>query len=205
MKRFGLEKARRRLKEAFEAFEALERERSWESFETQWTRLLTSLNSVYCILEHSSKGAPKSEGWFSRVLGQRRSDELLSYLMHARNANDHGIAEVLRLEPGGVGIGSNRGGGAVIKNLKIGPGGRIENLEGWQLDGSPLEITVRAPRAVLVPVTDRGITYKPPESFLGSKLSDMTPMGVAKEALELMTILFDEAQDLVASNVAATR
>ncbi|HVM22307.1 MAG TPA: hypothetical protein VM308_03255 [Sphingomicrobium sp.] len=196
MKRMGLEKARARLKDAFRAFEELKQANDWEGFESAWARLLTALNATYAILGQSSKGTAKSEGWFSRVLGQRKADELLSYLWHARNSNDHGIESVIKLEPGGIGIGGRKK-AVFIEKLIVGPGGNIEELRGWEGQGEPLTITRYPSRVHLVPVTDRGVTYDPPKTFLGNPIKDSSPTAVAQEALEFMVILFGEAEGLV--------
>jgi hypothetical protein len=200
MKRIGLEKARARVADAIRAFEALKVARNWTEFESAWTLLLTALNAAYQILGDSARGSSKSEGWFSKVLGQRRADELLSYMMHARNANDHGIADVIRLEPGGVGIGGDTPGkGVFIKEMVAGPAG-IEKLEGWQEDGRPLVIKQYPARARLVPVVDRGVEYHPPSAFLGKPIADTSPTGVAHEALEFMVILLGEAEDFIVAS-----
>ncbi|MBA3729484.1 MAG: hypothetical protein H0W92_01555, partial [Sphingomonas sp.] len=138
MDRAGFEKARARLADAFDAHARLKAAEEWGDFESAWTRLIVSLNTVYSILEQSVKGYPKSYAWFGAEKHNRRVDEVLSYLHHARNANEHGIRQILELRPGGVGIG-HPSGSVFIKELRVGPGG-IEKLEGWGPDGSPLVV-----------------------------------------------------------------
>lgn len=203
MKRAGLEKARARLKDALDAFEQLKVAAEWAAFESAWTRILTALSSTYAILQQSAKGSAKSEGWFAKVLGQRRADEVLSYLMHARNANDHGIADVIKLQRGGMGIrASDRSKGLYIEKLVAGDDGQIKELQGWQSDGSPPEIVHYPDRVKLVPVVDRGKEYQPPTTFLGNPLMDESPIAVAQQVLEFMVILFGEAEELVVTKSA---
>jgi len=196
MKRAGLEKARARLADAFAAFESLKTAQDWRDFESGWTRLLSALNAAYQILGDSARGNPKSVGWFSKVLGQRRADDLLSYMMHARNANDHGIEEVIKLQFGGLGIGAP-GAHVYIEKLRLGPGGKILELCGSEDGGKPLTVAYYPPRVHLVPVTDRGVTYQPPKTFLNKPIADTSPLAVAHEVLQFMVILFGEAEGLI--------
>lgn len=195
MKRIGFEKARARLRDAFEAHEALKASNDWDSFESAWTRLLTALNSVYSILEQSSHGNSKSARWFVEAKRQRKADEVLSYLHHARNVNDHGITEVLKREPGGVGIGGP-GQSIYIERLVVGPNG-IEEFRGRSLDGSAIQVTHYPESVVLIPVRDRGVEYIVPTTFLGQKLDDPTPVGLAGKVLEFIVVLFSDAETLL--------
>jgi hypothetical protein len=202
LKRKGFEKARARLLDAFHAHEDLKASKDWASFESAWTRLLTALNAVYSILEQSCRGAPTSERWFANAKKQRKTDEVLSYLHHARNVNDHGISEVLQQQPGGIGINASGGRGSpmYIERLAVRADGTIEELRGHSLDGSPLQITHYPARVGLVPVRDRGVDYEPPTSFLGEKLEDPSPVNVATQVLEFMVFLFSDAETLLAQD-----
>jgi hypothetical protein len=197
MKRIGFEKARARLRDAFQAHEDLKASIDWVAFESAWTRLLTALHSVYSILEQSAKGHPKSYAWFGAQRRVRRTDEALSYLHHARNANEHGIKEVLETRPGGIGIG-HPSGSAYIKELRVGPQG-IEKLVGWGPDGSPLEVRSYPSRIELVSVFESGVRFDPPSTFLGDQLVVATPIGLSSKVLEHMTYLFADAENLLVS------
>lgn len=193
--RAGFEKARARLADAFGAHDRLKEAQNRVEFESAWTALITSLNTVYSVLEQSAKGFPKSYAWFGAQKHIRRTDEALSYLHHARNANEHGIKEVLELRPGGVGIG-HPSGSVYIKELRVGRNG-IEKLEGWGPGGSPLVVQTYPSRVELVPVYDSGVRFNPPSTFLGEPLVEATPVGLSAKVLEHMTYLFSEAEELV--------
>ncbi|MEO7504285.1 MAG: hypothetical protein ABIT69_03790 [Sphingomicrobium sp.] len=197
MQRAGFQKARARLLDAFKAHEELKSVQDWAAFESAWTRLLTSLNSVYSILEQSVKGSKASERWFAEAKRARKTDEALKYLHHARNANDHGIVEVLRRVPGGLGI-TSRSGKTYIKELSVGPDGVVK-LEGSDFDGSPLIVTSYPESVELVPVLDRGVRYDPPDALLGKSLTDRSPVALASAVLEHMTVLFVDAETLLNS------
>ena len=195
MKRVGFEKARARLRDAFRAHEDLRSAADWLAFESAWTRLLTALNSVYTILEQSARGNPKSEKWFATAKKQRKADEALKYLHHARNVNEHGIVDIVMRAPGAIGIGSP-GQSFYIEKLVIGPQG-ISEFRGQSLDGTPIQITHYPEQIVLVPVTDRGVDYNVPATFLGDVLDDATPLGLASKVLEFMVVLFSDAETLM--------
>lgn len=196
MKRPGLDKARKRLAEAFASVEQLERATAWEDFEAGWSRFLSAINATYNILGASSRGEPKSEGWFSKIQGLRRSDDLLGYLMHARNSNDHGIDSVLERKPGGLGIG--KGAREVHIEKLVVEKGKITTLRGSQ-DGGPLRVEIIPERIELRPVIDRGVEYAPPTSFLGKEIPDRSPAAVGKVGLEFIARLFAEAEELLAA------
>jgi hypothetical protein len=59
--------------------------------ERHWAAFLVSAGRVFTKLEQGSKTNNKSKGWWSRILGTRRSDPLLRYIWHARHADEHGI------------------------------------------------------------------------------------------------------------------
>ncbi len=195
MDRVGFEKARARLADAFGAHERLKDAQDRIEFESAWNALITSLNTVYSVLEQSAKGHPKSYAWFGKQKHVRRTDEALSYLHHARNANEHGIKEVLELRTGGIGIG-HPSGSAYIKELKVGRNG-IEKLEGWGPGGTPLDVRAYPSKIVLVPVFDCGVQFDPPSTFLGEPLVDATPLGLSAKVLEHMTYLLSDAEELL--------
>jgi hypothetical protein len=195
LQRRGFEKARARLVQAFKAHEALKEASSLAEYESAWTLLLTALNSVYTILEQSCKGSARSEQWFAKAKRQRRTDEFLRYLHHARNADEHGLAEVLVHEPAALAINGG-GGGIYIDRLIAGPDGIVE-LKGAALNGGPLQVTKTPSRIVLKSVRDRGVIYDPPKTFLGEPLDDASPVGVGGAALEFLVHFFVEAETLL--------
>src|SRR6516165_1236564 len=91
MKAIGLDSARERLRRAHSAFERLERATTNKDRETAWSDFLLASHAVYSKLEQGSKGCGKSQAWFGRKKHERKNDELLRYIHHARNIDDHGI------------------------------------------------------------------------------------------------------------------
>lgn len=91
MKAIGLDAARERLRRARDALERLEQTTTNKERETAWSDFLLASHAVYSKLEQGSKGCGKSQAWFGRKKHERKNDELLRYIHHARNTDDHGI------------------------------------------------------------------------------------------------------------------
>jgi hypothetical protein len=46
---------------------------------------------IYAKLEQGSRTNGRSRAWYGRIKNVRKNDELLSYLHHARNSEEHGL------------------------------------------------------------------------------------------------------------------
>jgi hypothetical protein len=55
-------------------------------------------SGIYSKLEQGAKTSGVSAAWFGRVKHTRKRDQLLSYLHHARNTEEHGLADSLSLK-----------------------------------------------------------------------------------------------------------
>lgn len=91
MRAIGLDAARERLRRARGALERLEQATSNKERETAWSEFLLASHALYSKLEQGSKGCGKSQAWFGRKKHERKNDELLRYIHHARNTDDHGM------------------------------------------------------------------------------------------------------------------
>jgi hypothetical protein len=65
-----------------------------------WSDLLTYGNRVFTKLEQASKATGKGMAWFGGVKRRRKSDPVLTYMQHARNVDEHGLAQVLHNDGG---------------------------------------------------------------------------------------------------------
>jgi hypothetical protein len=91
MKDAGLYQAREKLQSARDALSRMTSAETYRAAGQAWSDFLLASNGVYSKLEQGAKGCPASEGWFGRKKHDRKTDELLKYLHHARNADEHGI------------------------------------------------------------------------------------------------------------------
>jgi hypothetical protein len=181
----AIHQARERLRKAESAHARLLGARNLDGIESAWGDFLLAANSIYSKLEAGAKGGGPSDGWFGRMTHERRNDELLSYIHHARNTEEHGLAATTVREPGGIAIN-----GDVIISGGIGPGQRLDvtGIPG----GRPPSIQIRNPSVKLVPVLDRyRKVFQVPTKHLGAVLDDCSPRNVAGLALNYLRVLID--------------
>jgi hypothetical protein len=189
----ALEHVRKRLEKATAAVSALENSTSLDEAEEAWSDFLATASTIYSKLEQGSKTSGPSAGWFGRKKKERKDDELLSYLHHARNSDEHGIADITRRKPGGWGIA---GGGKYRIDGVIGP---QTDLRVTHLGGEPPRLIVDRPSIQLIPVTDNryGDTFSPPTRHMGTALADISPLAIAKLGHTYLKRLLEEAAGLL--------
>lgn len=90
----AVEQAKRHLSRAERALQQLLNATGITETRSAWTDFLTAVSAIYEILKVGSRSLGSSAGWFGRVVKERRDDELLRYLHHARNSDFHGLKEV---------------------------------------------------------------------------------------------------------------
>jgi hypothetical protein len=159
-------------------FKAVGNKDHFNEFQNAWSSLLLSIGRIYTKLEQGSKSSPKSRAWWARKLYERRHDELLCYLWHARNAEEHTLREATeRVEITHTGFR------------------RRERPIGQTARPNPLFETVEETSVNfwLVDVVDRGKIYKAPRKR--GELN-ITPIGVAGEALRYVSSMLTEAEEL---------
>lgn len=153
-----------------------------------WSEHLTNLQRAFTKLRMACKEGA-SKGWCDNVFHERSKDPLLSYVLHARNADEHGVASITAHKAGTIGIGPKTGNSLEIDHLSIGPGGITmgPNL------AANARISFTPGEVLLVPVRDRGIVYDVPKEHLGEKLDAPTLLSVAERAEAFLRAKLDEA------------
>jgi len=193
----AVQQARRRLERVKSAVVKMQDKTiSPVEFEDAWTDFIMATGSIYSKLEQGAKSTGVSNAWFGRIKHQRKNDELLSYIHHARNSDEHGLES---------GVQTFR-----ARSLKMLEG------EGYEVIDDPkhplafrtkevvpkqLRIRIRAvmgDHARLVRVKDEryGDEFDPPTTHLGLALDIRHPVAVAELALTYLTSLIDEAAKL---------
>ncbi len=119
MQKSAVEQARRRLSTAKTAYHDYQSATNFEGKKQNWTLFLTALSTIYSKLEQGSKGSGKSQAWFGRRKRERKTDDLLSYLHHARNSDEHGLEEVTEAIEWRVDLNKGRGSITLDGNLDI--------------------------------------------------------------------------------------
>ena len=154
-----------------------------------WSEFLTEMSRFFNMLRNGAAAGP-AKGWNDKLWHRRTQDPLMSYLLHARNAEEHGIAGIAGIQPGRVRLKARQGNNLHTR-LMFGSGGQIvvDN------DTAAKLLVEFVPSAVeLLPVVDRGITYQPPTEHLGLPISTADPITVAQLALSFARDALQQAK-----------
>lgn len=187
----------KRLEKARLALQRLEQTKDPVETESAWSDLILAASSIYSKLEQGSKITGSAVGWYGRKSHERKNDPLLSYLLHARNADEHGIKDITRVAKGEGQIrfyepfdpAKLEGKKLIIGRDPLG------NLVLGKSSDAPFSVEVHnEPTCVLVPVKDRGVSYQPPTTHLGQQLDDTTPLAVGRLAVLYLEALINDAR-----------
>lgn len=168
-------------------------------FRISWSNFLTSSNRVFSALEQGTKASAVDRAWMVTCKSTRKSDPLLRYMQHARNADEHGVESVTGLTPGRLVFGTE---GAEIGYLEEfdGKTGRFQTGPAYHSEGMDIrhatELKIYPSKPRLLPVRDRGIVYHPPEEHLERPIADASPANVALLMMNYLIAKTREAQAL---------
>jgi hypothetical protein len=155
----------------------MRRAAEFEEYEKSWLDCLHYLdrgwNKLLKLLASSSQQK------LSHAQQTRKSDALLSYLMHACNVDEHTVRQVVAKRPSSLKITGGPGGGAIHRGVFSGDG-QVGNLV---YEGA-LDIDFVAERMEIIGVTDRGVFYDIPAHHLGVPLKSLIPHDLARLALD---------------------
>lgn len=155
-------------------------------FSKFWPDFL-SAHKIYSKLEQGAKSSSHSGAWFGAKRHERRNDPLLSYVHHARNVDEHGLANI-------AAPGLKFGEPQFERVANIGPSSNGITVWGETVPLFP--IFADAGQGLLHTVTDRGVAYRPPQEHLGAVIPAPTPMAVADLALAYLEDMVREAAQL---------
>jgi hypothetical protein len=189
----------KKLEKAQSALQRLEHAKNLKETEAAWSDLLMAAASIYSKLEQASKLTGKTTAWYGRVKHERKTDTLLSYIHHARNADEHGLEDITK-------VASRQ---AVLRfHEPFDP----DKLEGVQLhigtdstgapdirvsDGAPISVEhYKQPTVILVEVKDHRYndSFEPPSTHLGKQLDDTLPLAIGRLAVIYLVGLIDDAR-----------
>lgn len=134
--------------------------RSFAEFEEHWREFLRRIDRIWNKAEAHYSRSPKWHGWSGKFKDKRSRDELLSYLMQARNTEEHSVADIVALQPGSIEIGAGPG-GAFYKRVEVRDGQLT-----IEASGDP-KVTINPARPKLIPVRNRGREYPVPSRHVG--------------------------------------
>ena len=188
MKHNALEHANGRLERARKALDALKTaQANWDGkeAETHWSAFLIAASGIYSKLEQGAKGNGKSEAWYGRVKHKRKNDELLSYIHHARNSDEHSLELVSEHHSG-------------ITVVPIPPYAWTENGTLQVSRNTPVGTQIAQalpPGLRLLPVSDNRYkdTFPVPRTHLNQPIIGIEPVTVAIAALAYLEKLAGQA------------
>jgi hypothetical protein len=174
MNRQAISKAERNLARMRAALDNLNSADSNAQIEAAWEDFVIAAGTFHKTLGEGAKQSNRSRNWFATKTRDRRTDLLLQYVHHARNAEQHGIRAIA--EPASSQI-TMRGQGTMVTVVDTAPGE-------WTVVEVKGDVTFANDRARLVTVSDRnGTPFAPPISHFGQTLQGKTPVAVARLAL----------------------
>jgi hypothetical protein len=178
--------------------EALSRAKKYEVSRRHWYEFLVSANSIFGVFEQGAKqGDDGDRDWFKARKQQRKDDPLLSYLHHARNADEHHVASVTELAKPRMVMMAGEEKIAAVEDM-VGNKGTFQNLQSGPADLTKVNgIRVYPERAKLIKVTDSSGTYEPPVMHLGEALEENSPSEVAKLMTVYLEAMVADAQTLM--------
>ncbi len=193
----AIEKSRRRLDDAQRALGDFEASRDFDDLAYHWGGFVHASNVIFTMLCRGIGRDPVARDWLAAKSRERESDELLSYMYHARNADEHSLEIIAEPVPGRLEISVKSGMGSFhLRSITAVP-------------GEPLRIEADRPEAVdvrlwpdalkLLPVLSNArpaVTVNPPRNHLGSPISDRSPLSIGHLFVVYLASLIDEAEHL---------
>jgi hypothetical protein len=156
-----------------------------------WSDLLIYGNRAFTKLEQTSKASAKGRSWFAKVKKARKDHPVLKYMQHARNSDEHAVAQIVHDDGGTFSVD-------VPSNL-IGAGAPIVHLgdDGTIKPAHPAFKLKRTgpPRIILQPVTDRGVVYDVPTDHEGAALSNSDLARFGSIFLSFLETTLSEAEE----------
>lgn len=193
----AITKAEERLNSAREALAIIRHPRvKVPELRKAWFEFLLASYGLYAVLEQGSRSNGKSAAWFGRMKSERKKDELLSYVYHARNTEEHGL-EVSTEHRKTSEIKEVKGDGVTMLPPEAAQPNHVTRFKSE--NGGNVTFKILLPGVYLVPVIDArfGDTFQPPTYHLGKEFKSRRPKEVAEAAYTYLTELVAQAAKLV--------
>lgn len=183
MEQKAIAQAKIKLETARSAIDEMAKAKTHEQFTKACSQFLINANGIYEKLRAGSTTNVRSQQWFKTEKNFRETDELLTYLRQARNADEHGVGQISEHRRG-VGI-----------NLKLGVGSL--HVERMSVISGIIHIDSDAAEKVtfnhfnefnLQPVLDGRSKkwYQLPSNHNGLVITDKSPAGIAGLAIKYL-------------------
>ena len=169
-----LKHPRLELAAAEKAIGGMRRAQSLDDFEVEWRAYLNCIEKLWQKVERSCQHvcgvfAP----WQGKYHRLRKKDMLLRYLKQARDADNHSIQDVTKIQPGSRAYRFANPQGGYIKHMEIRNGAVVH------YEGDPMTVEETLPHPVAVPVKNNGEWFNPPSSHLELPVTTHHPVDLA--------------------------
>lgn len=203
----AIPKCRDRLEKAREALFRCRNASDYAAFVSAWADFLIFSGAVIHAVEAGAQDTPQGRQWYGGIRRRDRADDLLRYMLQARNEEEHGrnLVSGYNAAPG-VGV-INPETSLLEPIANIDPSTTKVDENGWETShGPPYEprgwkfgIGMVPTGPMLVPIRDSKFlqTYPPPSRHKGALLKVNTPIEVGEVYLTYLAELIDEAASLV--------
>jgi hypothetical protein len=161
------------------------------SYEEAWKLFLFRLERVWNKLRNHLSNSPKYKNWaiIDHAKQLRGNDPLLTYLINARDADEHTINEIIERRPGGIGINAAIGNELNIEHMSVTNGNIfIKSKQPIKIDFFPEKIKLKS-------ITKRSGTYHIPKTHLGNPIKSIEPIDVAEAGLNFYEDLIEKAEE----------
>lgn len=190
--------AKERLERAIEAAEQLRVACTFKDTRRAWSAFLIAASTIYSKLEQGAKSDSRSYAWFATKKKERADDELLRYLHHACNSDEHSLAELTKEgETGEAFFSDELTGGRIFSTWWIqNSEDQVQNLliiDPKGREHRPIRTEIKKYLAI-VAVTDRGVRYDPPTAHCKIQIEIDEPLGIATLAVDYLAGLVAEAE-----------
>lgn len=157
-------------------------------YEILWMEYLTSIDRAWNKINYLSNSIDRKniKKIIDDVNHDRNTDELLVYLMQARNVSEHKANSLLEFENTGLIIKGGEGGGIIKSGEFIGSTGQIIDL----VDNNNIIIYPKK-MIVVSSIISRNIEYKPPIFHKGSLIGSKDPAILAEMGLKYYVNIAD--------------
>lgn len=174
---------------AEKAIKGMRNAKSSDDFETDWRSYLNSIEKLWQKVERCCQHVRgKFEPWQGIYKNLRKKDMLLRYLKQARDADNHSIQDVTKIQPGHRGYRFVNPTGGYIKHMQI------RNGEVVHYEGDPMIMKETPPQVVAVAVKNNGEWFNPPTSHLGQRIDTHHPLVIAELGFKFYSQYLNEVE-----------
>lgn len=148
-------------------------------YEEAWKCFLTDIETAWNLCLDAVKGNGRAQQIVSSTNRDRKIDDLVRYLKHARNSRTHSIRPITERILGVTTVMGGTNGGVILQGTIAGRDPTATRLE----TSGTVIVSFQPDRLEVIEVQDRGHSYLPPTWHQGSPVSTCIPHVLAAMGL----------------------